>query len=233
MADKDLLFHNGHRERLREKLLDDKLTSYEKLELLLTYAIPRRDVRPLARRLIQKFLSVYHIFTAPMEDLLSVPGVGKSTALLIKLVHELMLVSYRERLADGVILEDPFVIQEYCRQLLIGQKTEEVHVLYLGPHKRLIHSEQHSHGDFTKSGIIPGAIGRTAVHNHAVSVIIVHNHPLSDNDFSQDDIEATTMVEQVLKPLGIELYDHYLVKSIGSVVSLRETVWMHKSLFNK
>lgn len=233
MADKDLLFHNGHRERLREKLLDDKLTSYEKLELLLTYAIPRRDIRPLARSLIQKFRSVYYVFTASMDELLSVPGVGHSTAILIKLVHELMLVSYRDRLSDGIILTDPFVIQEYCRQLLVGQKTEEVHVLFLGAHRRLINSEKHSHGDFTKSGIVPGLIGRAALHNNAISIIIVHNHPLSDNDFSQEDIVATTMVEQLLNPLGIELYDHYLVKSNGTVVSLRETVWMYKSSFNE
>ena len=233
MADKDLLFHKGHRERLREKLLGDKLTGYEKLELLLTYAIPRRDVRPLARSLIQKFRGVYYVFTASMDELLSVPGVGTSTAMLIKLVHELMLVSYRDILCDGVILQDPFVIQEYCRQLLIGQKTEEVHVLYLGPQNRLIHSEQHSHGDFSETGIFPGIIGRVALNHHAVSVIMVHNHPLSDNDFSQDDIDATTMVEQLLNSLGIELYDHYLVKSNGSVVSLRETIWMHRSSFHK
>lgn len=233
MADKDLLFHNGHRERLREKLLDDKLTSYEKLELLLTYAIPRRDVRPLARSLVQKFRSVYYVFTASMEELLSVPGVGTSTAMLIKLVHELMLVSYRDRLEDGVILSDPFVIQEYCRQLLVGLKTEEVHVLFLGAHNRLVHAEKHSHGDFTKSGVFPGEIGRVALKYNAISVIMVHNHPMSDNEFSQDDIEATIMLEQLLANLGIRLHDHYLVKSNGTVISFREGPWLNRSLFNK
>lgn len=233
MADKDLLFHNGHRERLREKLLDGKLTNYEKLELLLTFAIPRRDVRPLARTLLQKFRSVYLVLNASVDELLSVPGVGRSTALLIKLVHELMLVSYRERLQDGVILQDPFVIREYCRQLLIGRKNEEVYVLLLGKDKRLIHVENHSHGDFTGSGIFPGMIGRLAINHHALSVILVHNHPMSDNEFSKQDVEATVAVEQILNNLGIELDDHFLVKSCGTVISFRERAWLNKSSFNE
>lgn len=233
MADQDLLFHSGHRERLRDKLLDNKLTNYEKLELLLTFAIPRRDVRPLARRLLQKFRGVYYVFTASMDELLSVQGVGPSTALLIKLVHELMLVYYRELLEDGKILSDPFVIREYCRQLLVGSKMEQVHVLYLGKDKRLIHSELHSHGDFTHSGVMPVEISRNAINLHALSVMLVHNHPMSDNDFSNDDIETTELVISHLKPFGVEVEDHMLVKSSGEVISLKECAWMNRSSFNK
>ena len=127
----DPLFHAGHRERLKEKLLDNKLTSYEKLELLLTYAIPRRDVRPVARTLLKRFRSVYCVLNATIEDLETVPGVGRNTALLIHLVHELMMISYREQMEDGDVLVDPGVIKEYCRKMLIGKSVEEFHVLYL------------------------------------------------------------------------------------------------------
>lgn len=233
MADKDLLFHNGHRDRLKEKLQDNKLTSYEKLELLLTYAIPRRDVRPLARSLIQHFRGVYYVFTAPMSELMIVPGVGRATALLIKLVHELMLVSHREMLADGKILSDPFVIKEYCRQLLVGQKTEEFHVLFLGIDKRLIASAVHSRGTYTQSEVFPVEILRQALLHHALSVILVHNHPMSDNEFSQQDIDTTMLVKRHLQTAGIDLDDHYLVTAYGKVVSAREGAWLNKSDFKK
>ena len=88
MPVKDKLFHTEHRERLKEKFRNEQLADYEKLELLLTYAIPRRDVRPLARRLIDKFGGIYFVLRAPMDELRNVDGVGDSTAMLIKLFYE-------------------------------------------------------------------------------------------------------------------------------------------------
>ena len=233
MADKDLLFHNGHRERLKEKLQDGKLTSYEKLELLLTYAIPRREVRALARSLVQRFRNGYLVFTAPLEDLMLCPGVGRSTALLIKLVHELMLVSYKERLEDGVILSDPFVVREYCRQLLCGKTTEEFHVLFLGKDKRLVASEIHSSGSYTSSSVTPEEILRKAALHHALSVILVHNHPMSDNSFSRNDVNATILIEEKLIKAGITVEDHFVVTGNAAVFSLRETPLLNKSSFNE
>lgn len=233
MLDADAVFHAGHRARLKEKLQDDKLTSYEKLELLLTYAIPRRDVRPLARSLIQKFRSVYGVFTASIDDLKSVSGVGYNTALLIHLVHELMLVSHREILTDSKILSQPDVLKEYCRQLLSGKNIEEFHVLYMGAEGRLITDEIHSHGTIDSTHVYPREIAKSAVRLNARSVILVHNHPMSDNDFSSDDIALTTDVEQMLRHFEIVLHDHLLVTSHGTVFSMREQPWLNLSLFCK
>ena len=153
MPKSDPLFHAGHRERLKEKLLDDKLTSYEKLELLLTYAIPRRDVRPAARALIARFRSVYGVLHASIEDLQTVSGIGHNTALLIHLVHQLMLISHREQLSDGNVLADPNVTKEYCRKNLVGKCVEELHIMYLDTKFRLIDDETHSRGTIDQSEI--------------------------------------------------------------------------------
>lgn len=233
MSADDVLFHAGHRERLKAKLLDGKLTSYEKLELLLTFAIPRRDVRPLARSLIQKFRSVYFVFTAPIEELERVPGVGRSTAILIHLVHELMLVSYRERLADGTVLADMTFIKEYCRQLLSGKQVEEFHVMYLGKNNRLLLDDTHSVGTLDYSAAHPREIARKALSLNAISVILVHNHPMSDNGFSRQDIELTDTVAQHLRLASATVLDHLLVSGNGIVTSYRESAWANKSLFGK
>lgn len=233
MSDTDTMFHAGHRARLKEKLQDDKLTSYEKLELLLTYAIPRRDVRPLARSLIQKFRSVYRVFTASIDDLESVPGVGHNTALLIHLVHQLMLVSHREVLTDSKVLSNTDVLKEYCRQLLTGKSIEEFHVLYLGTDGRLISDETHSRGTIDFAHAYPREVAKNAVRLNARSVVLVHNHPMSDNDFSSDDISLTTSIEQMLNHFDISLYDHLLVTARGTVFSMREQPWLNVSLFGK
>ncbi len=233
MADNDLLFHNGHRERLREKLLDDKLTSYEKLELLLAYAIPRRDVRPLARTLLKRFRSVYLVFSASYQDLISVPGVGRSTALLICLVRELMLVSYRERLTDVTVLTDMNVIKDYCRRMLTGKEFEEFHVLYLDHDGKLLEDELHSHGDFEQSSILPREIARHALRLCAKSVILVHNHPKSENSFSTPDVNATNAIKQELDFAGVTYIEHFVVTATGVVHALGENPWLNVSNFFK
>lgn len=229
----DLLFHAGHRERLKERLLDGKLVSYEKLELLLTYAIPRRDVRPLARALIARFGNVYLVMSASVPDLMSVPGVGRSAAILIKLMHELFIVSHTEQITEGKILSDPAVIHAYCRRILTGKPVEELHILYLGPHQRLLLDETHSVGTIDYSDAYPREIARKALSLNSVSIIIAHNHPVSDNTFSRDDINLTKMLEAQLSIFNISLHDHYLVTGSGNVISYRNCPWAGTDSFRR
>lgn len=233
MPKTDELFHSGHRERLKQKLLDGKLTSYEKLELLLTYAIPRRDVRPLARLLIQKFGGVYFVLCAPYEELITVPGIGRSAAILIKLFHELSLVSYQERAESDMYLSDDKFIQDYCRALVSGKTVEEFHVLYLDGNSRLIKQEIHNRGTFDQADVYPREVACRALELNAVSVILVHNHPVSYNSFSYEDAEITSIIENCLNVFGITLYDHYVVASNGVVHSMRASPFMNKSSFFK
>lgn len=229
MANTELLFHLGHRARLKEKLLDGKLVGYELLELLLTYAIPRRDVRPLARRLIEKFGGVYRVLHTSYEDLLTVDGVGPAVATIIKLAHELIFVSYTERAISGKYLADDKFVRDYCRHLVSGKTVEEFHVLYLGNDSRLLLDETHSRGTIDESAVYPREISRKALQLNAISVILVHNHPLSDNDFSHADADLTSLIEERLNSFNISLIDHFLVTANGVVYSMRASPWLKRS----
>ena len=213
-------FYAGHRDRLREKFLSNQLADYEKLELLLGYAIPRRDVRPLARNLIKQFGSVYNVLTAPIDDLIVVKGIGRNTAIFLKLVQQMMQIGYKSQLKDKPVFHNESILHNYCRVILSGKLIEEMHVLYLDSELRLIADDVHTTGTVDNSAVYPREIARRALQLNARSVVLVHNHPTSINSFSQDDVDRTTLVQSILASLDIKLYDHVLVVN-NSVYSMR------------
>ena len=201
---------------MRAKFLDGQLADYEKLELLLAYAIPRRDVRPLARSLVKQFGGVYQVFTASVDDLITCKGVGRNTAIFIKLVHQMMTINYRGQLKETPIFHDEKLLYNYCRLILSNKPIEELHILYLDTNLKLIADEIHSSGSVDSSAVYPREIAKRALDLNARSIVMVHNHPTSNNSFSRDDIEITTLVQSVLSGLNIELYDHFVVS--GDIV---------------
>lgn len=228
MAKSDELFHVGHRERLKEKLLNGQLADYEKLELLLTYAIPRRDVKPLARKLIAQFKNIYYVLRAPVEELVKVPGIGQNTAILIKLFHELELISYEQRAVSGTYLQDDKFRNAYCRTLISNATVEKFFVLYMGANMQLIYVEEHSNGTIDQTGAYPREIAKKALQLNALSVLLLHNHPVSNNSLSLDDCSLTEHVIQALEPLNITLYDHLVLASNGVLHSYRALPWLQK-----
>ena len=213
MPDKDENFYAGHRDRLRAKFLDGQLADYEKLELLLAYAIPRRDVRPLARSLVKQFGGVYQVLSASIDDLTAVKGIGNNTAVFIKLVQQMMTINYRGQLKETPIFHNETILHNYYRIIVAGKTVEELHILYLDSNLRLVVDEIHSTGTIDSSAVYPREIARRALELNARSIVMVHNHPTSNNSFSRDDIEITTLVQSVLAGLSIELYDHFVVSN--------------------
>lgn len=232
MPQTDELFHAGHRERLREKFLDKKITEAEQLELLLGYAIPRRDVRPLARKLIQKFGSVYQVIIAPMDELMAVPGVGRSVAILIKLVCSLLTISHVHKLKSQSIFTNHQAVEDFCRMQMANKATEEVHVLYLNGNFCLVDYEVHSQGGLTSSNIYFEKIMARALKNGIKSLVLLHNHPTTDNTFSQEDVTLTEDFEKLLNMCNLTLYDHFVVSG-GIVHSMRAENLLNKSIFKK
>ena len=216
MPDKDENFYAGHRDRLRAKFLNGQLADYEKLELLLAYAIPRRDVRPLARSLVKQFGGVYQVLSASVDDLMAVKGIGNNTAVFIKLVQQMMTINYRGQLKETPIFHNETILHNYCRIIVAGKIVEELHILYLDSNLKLVADEIHSTGTVDSSAVYPREIARRALELNARSIVMVHNHPTSNNSFSRDDIEITTLVRSVLAGLNIELYDHFVVS--GDIV---------------
>lgn len=217
---KDLSFHVGHRERLRQKFLDGHLADYELLELLLSFAIPRRDVRPLARGLMQKFGGLYPIITAPIEQLTDYPGLGRNTAIFIKSIHKIMLNSYKCDLGKQKIFHNDKNLTNYCILLVGGKPFEEFHILYLGDDYQLLADDLHSRGTIDWAAVYPREILKRALELNAQSVLMLHNHPTPNVTFSEQDIAVTEEVEKLLLPVGIRLHDHYLVTG-GIVYSAR------------
>lgn len=207
----DTFFYAGHRERLRQKFLDNQITDYETLELLLCWAIPRRDVRPLSRVLLKKFGGIHQILCASMDELTACPGIGRNTAISIKLVQRLMLCDYKSCLEDEPIFHNKKILENYCRTLLLGKNKEEFYVLYLGKDKRLLECKLHGIGTVNEAPLYPREILQEALKQDAAGVVLLHNHPSSQEAFSDDDIFATEKLRDQLKDVGVILYDHYLV----------------------
>ena len=220
MPERDENFYTGHRERLREKFLSNQLADYEKLELLLGYAIPRRDVRPLARSLVKEFGGVYQVLTASVDDLVKVKGVGRNTAIFLKVVQQMMQIGYMGQLKESPVFHDEKILHNYCRIVLSGKQVEELHVLYLDTNLKLIADDVHTTGTVDTSAIYPREIARRALQLNARSIVMAHNHPTSVNSFSSEDVAVTTQVKMVLPTLDIALYDHVLVAN-DSVYSMR------------
>lgn len=228
MPDTDDKFYIGHRERLKEKFLDNKLTEYEQLELLLSYAIPRRDVRPLSRKLIEHFGSVYYVIIAEYEDLIAVKGVGRSTAILIKLVCNMIKLSHIKKLKDGKIFMNHQSLVEFCRMELAAKTKEEFHVLYLDSDLRLIEHELHSEGSINSTNVYMGKIMQKALNNKVRSIVLMHNHPVSTNPFSSEDVALTEELRKMLNNCGLELYDHFVLSG-GVMHSMLEKGLLNKS----
>ena len=214
MADKvsDLSLRAGHRERLRKNFLEGKLADYEVLELLLSYAIPRRDVRPLARMLFKKFGGMYPILSASIDELCKVHGMGLNTAIFIKTIQTIMLEGYRSRaLNDSQIFQTREQIFNYFKLMLGGKSVEEMHILYLDVNYRLIKDELHSVGSNDDAAIYPTEVAKHAVQYDAQIVALIHNHPREHASFSSEDIAVTRAIVQKLNAVGIQLYDHFVV----------------------
>lgn len=211
MADTDVNFHLGHRERLREKLLNNQLADYELFELLLSFVIPRRDVRPLARAMMAKYGGIHQIITTDIDELMTNPGIGRNTAIFIKTLHQVILSDYKGAMDNTTVFHDDRVLVDYCRILLRGKKTEEFHVLYLDRLRRLLADDVHSRGTSDWAAVYPREILKRALALNAQSVVLIHNHPTAGIKFSSDDIKITEQIIDVLRPVEIMVHDHYLV----------------------
>lgn len=219
-------YRSGHRERLRKKFLQNKLADYELLELLLSYAIPRIDVKPLARELITKYGCVQKVLSASFESLIENKGIKENAAVLIKMIHKMMILDYKNYLDDTPIFHDYKKLSEYCRLLLSSKQIEEFHILYLDSNYKLLSDDLHSSGTVDWAAVYTREIVKRALELNAHSVVMMHNHPMSGKSFSTDDIEITASLKGILSGVGIELFDHLLVS--GDIVYSAKNMFLIK-----
>lgn len=201
----------GHRARLRKKFLDGQLAEYEILELLLTYAIPRQDVRPLARRLYKKYGNIHRLLSAPVKSLIENNGIKENTATFLKLIYDITVLEYKNTLTEQPIFHNTEKLINYCKLLLSEKNVEEFHVFYLDNKFALILDDLHSSGTINWTAVYIREIIKKALDLNAYSIVLVHNHPSGNTSFSSQDIQMTQELESALNKLDINLYDHFLV----------------------
>ena len=208
----------GHRQRLKDRFTKggvDAVADYELLELLLYSAIPRRDVKPLAKEMIAHFGSFTEVISAAPDRLKEISGIGDTVVTALKLVE-----AAAAKLAQGKIMDKPVLANwqaliDYCQIQLGHQKKEQFHILFLDRQNRLIADEMQQEGTIDHTPVYPREVIKRALELHATAIILVHNHPSGDPTPSRDDVEMTKRIEEAGKQLGVMLHDHLIISKSG------------------
>jgi len=210
--------YEGHRKRLRQRFINtgfEGLHDYEIIELLLTYAIPRKDTKPIAKALIERFKTLKNVLDAPIDDLGKVEGVGKNSAVYIKMMREIVTKYFKDRAKEQKIFKTLEELITYLRAVIGGKTNEVVHVLYLNSKNELINAENLSEGTVSEAVAFPRRIVEGALKYGATSVILAHNHPGGVPEPSESDDRLTEAVKEALKTVGITLQEHVIISEEG------------------
>jgi len=210
----------GHRERLRTRAHAaglGALPDYELLELYLFRSTPRGDTKQKAKALLARFGSLGAVLSASLADIKTVAGVGETTALDLKLVHELAQRIGREPAAKRTVISSWSALLAYVRVALQHEPREQFRVLFLDHKNQLILDEVMNQGTINHAPVYPREVVRRALELSASSVILVHNHPSGDPTPSQADIDVTRQVVEAARVLGVSVHDHLVVGRDGVV----------------
>lgn len=221
--------HTGHRKRLRQQFVQgglDALSDFKALEMLLFYAIPRKDTAPLAKALLNKFGSYERVMEAPLDELLKVSGMSENAAILLQLVMESERRYIIGKLADKKPLTSVDECGKYFLPFFHGRREEMVYLLALDGRGRVISCQCIGHGAVNSANVPIRKIVAAALVACATSVALAHNHPSGVTTPSPEDRDATTLVEDALRAMDIVLLDHFVIAG-GEYLSIKEYNWDH------
>jgi DNA repair protein RadC len=206
--------HTGHRARLKDRFIKtggQGLADYEVIELLLTFAIPRRDTKPIAKELFRRFRNIQGIMEAPREELMEVQGVGENAAFLIKFFLEAPSYYLRERIKKREYLHSAADVIEYLKVSMMSLKHEVFRVIFLNAKNEIITSENLHEGTLNHALVYPRKIIEKALHFNASGLIFVHNHPSGHAKPSPQDHEITRNLVFAARMMDIEVFDHIII----------------------
>jgi DNA repair protein RadC len=210
-------FH-GHRQRLKDRFLatgGDQLADYELLELVLFQALPRRDVKPLAKDLLARFGSFAGVATADAGLIRDVPGAGDAVVIALKTVAAAAERLARDEMAAAPVLGNWDKLLGYCRAAMAREGREQFRVLFLNRKNVLIKDEVQWRGTIDHTPLYPREVVKRALDLQAAALIMVHNHPSGDPTPSQADIDMTRQVAEAARSMGIVLHDHLIIAKSG------------------
>ncbi|WP_136683171.1 RadC family protein [Falsirhodobacter xinxiangensis] len=203
-----------HRKRLRARFTEGgaaAMPDYELLELLLFRSIPRQDVKPLARLLLDTFGDLNRVVTAPVARLVAVKGVGETVAQDLKILEAVAQRMMRARVMNMPVLSSWDALLDYCHTAMAHRDTEQFRVLFLDRKNVLIADEEQGQGTVDHVPVYPREVVKRALELNASALILVHNHPSGDPTPSQADITMTIQIQEAAQVLGITLHDHLIV----------------------
>lgn len=215
--------HAGHRERLRARFMDtggDGIADYELLELLLFRAIPRRDVKPLAKQLINRFGSFADVISADPNSLRKIVN-SENVVRELKIVQAAALRLSRAAVIGRPVLSSWSAMIDYCHAAMAFEKREQFRILFLDRKNVLIADEVQQQGTIDHAPVYPREVIRRGMELSASALILVHNHPSGDPTPSQQDIDMTKQIAAAGQPLGITLHDHVIIGR-GNSASFRQ-----------
>lgn len=207
-----------HRQRLRTRFLEggaNAMPDYEIMELVLFAAIPRRDVKPLAKKLISHFGSFAEAIAAPIDRLVEVDGVGESVATHLKIVEAAALRLSKTKLLGRPALSSWSALIDYCAAAMARNPNEEFRILFLDRKNVLIADEVQNKGTVDHTPVYPREIVKRALELGASAIILVHNHPSGDPTPSRADIEMTRQIADAAKALRVAVHDHIVIGRSG------------------
>ena len=206
--------HAGHRQRMRERFLCgglDGFADHEVLELMLFYAIPQRNVNPLAHRLLERFGTLHAVLEASVADLMKVEGVGRHTALLLNLFSHAARRLEMSRENTGKLICNRGMAEKHAVRLLQGLRTEHFYAVCLDGRMQLIADELIARGSIDEVQAYPRLVAEAVLRHNAHAAVLCHNHPGGSPIPSQQDVDVTRQLVALLTSLGVAVADGILL----------------------
>ncbi|MGV8075495.1 MAG: DNA repair protein RadC [Syntrophobacteraceae bacterium] len=204
----------GHRKRLRERFERSGLEGFhnhEVLELLLSYAIPRRDVKPLAKTLLDEFGSLSAVLDAPLENLKNVPGIGDHAAVLLAVTPRLLDRYQQDRWNQNQTFSSTRDAVRFLSSEIGTERNEVFYILALSSRNSLIAKEEIQRGSVNRTAVFPRLVVEACLKYRATAVILSHNHPGGDPNPSAADRQLTRKLKRILNELDIQVHDHIII----------------------
>ena len=214
--------HKGHRERIKTRFLEeglDNFTDIQVLELLLFYAIPRRDTNPIAHALLNRFGSLSQVLEAPVEELKKVDGIGQEAAVFLQLITAAGRYYLVDKNMQSKVLKTVDQCGQYLMPFFFGRQVETVFLLCLDAKCKVLCCREIGEGSVNSAGISIRKIVETALGANATAVVLAHNHPSGIAIPSGEDIQTTYRIAEALRAVEVHLVDHIVVAD-GDYVSM-------------
>ena len=212
--------YHGHRDRLRQRFMEGgakALQDYELLELVLFRILPRRDTKPIAKAMLDRFGSFSEALSAPPHLLEEIEGLGPTAIADLKVIQAAAQRFSRDQINKKPMLGSWNEVIDYCRAHMAFEDKEQFRILFLDKRNQLIADEVQQVGTVDHTPVYPREVIRRSLELSATALVLVHNHPSGDPTPSTADVKMTKAIADVAKPLGITVHDHIIIGRSGHV----------------